>query len=150
MKFKYFVSSLLLITVMACNQPSNESENHSSNSTEKQEQKRDGVYFANLKDGDKVKSPFIIEMGVRGMEVEPAGKLDEGKGHHHLIIDGSFTEKGQMVAKDETHLHFGKGQTSDTLSLSPGAHTLTLQFANGLHQSYGQDWSNTISITVEN
>jgi len=150
MKFKYFVSSLLLMAVMACNQSAKESVNSKVSATGNQEQKRDGVYFVNLKDGDNVKSPFIIEMGVKGMEVEPAGKLNEGKGHHHLIIDGSFTEKGQMVAKDETHLHFGKGQTSDTLSLSPGTHTLTLQFANGLHQSYGQDWSNTISVTVEN
>ncbi|MFI5221698.1 MAG: DUF4399 domain-containing protein, partial [Bacteroidia bacterium] len=65
------------------------------------------------------------------------------------IIDGSFIEKGQMVPNDKTHLHFGKGQTADTLSLPPGHHTLTLQFANGMHQSYGKDWSKTISVTVK-
>jgi uncharacterized protein DUF4399 len=107
-----------------------------------------GVFFVNLKDGDKVTSPVIIQMGVNGMEVEPAGKLDEGKGHNHLIIDGGFTERGQVVPADASHIHFGKGQTSDTLQLSPGKHTLTLQFANGLHESYGKDWSKTISITV--
>lgn len=55
---------------------------------------KSGVYFVNLKDSDHVKSPIIIKMGVQGMEVEPAGKLNEGKGHHHLIIDGSYIEKG--------------------------------------------------------
>jgi hypothetical protein len=83
------------------------------------------------------------------MDVEAAGKINEGKGHHHIIIDGSYIEKGQMVPKDETHIHFGKGQTSDTLKLSEGSHTLTLQFANGAHESYGKDWSKTITVNVE-
>ena len=107
-----------------------------------------GVYFVNLKDGDKLKSPVIIQMGVHGMTVEPAGKVDEGKGHHHIIIDGAFIEKGQVVPMDKTHLHFGKGQTTDTLKLAPGTHTLTLQFANGVHDSYGEEWSKTITINV--
>jgi hypothetical protein len=87
-------------------------------------------------------------MGVHGMSVEPAGKVSVGKGHHHIIIDGAFIENGQTVPMDKTHLHFGKGQTTDTLKLNPGRHTLTLQFANGVHDSYGKDWSKTISITV--
>ena len=88
-------------------------------------------------------------MGVKGMVIEPAGKIVEGKGHHHIIIDGSYIEKGQMVPKDETHLHYGKGQTSDTLKLNPGKHTLTLQFGNGVHESYGKYWSNTVTVDVE-
>jgi hypothetical protein len=88
-------------------------------------------------------------MGVSGMEIEPAGPVNEGKGHHHIIIDGSFVENGVTVPADATHIHFGKGQTSDTLELAPGPHTITLQFANGLHASYGEDWSKTIAVTVE-
>ncbi len=107
-----------------------------------------GVYFVNLKDGDKVKSPVIIQMGVRGMSIEPAGKVSVGKGHHHIIIDGTYIENGQTVPMDKTHLHFGKGQTTDTLKLTPGLHSLTLQFANGVHDSYGKNWSKTILITV--
>lgn len=139
---------VLLSMIIACDQtPKVETGN--SNTRNVQNIDGNGVYFSNLKDGDTVKSPVIIQMGVKGMEVEPAGKLNTGKGHHHLIVDGSFVEKGQMVAKDETHLHFGKGQTSDTLQLSPGSHTLTLQFADGMHQSYGQDWSRTIQVVVK-
>ncbi len=148
MKTNSIISSLLLTALIACNQPANESGNNSTQEgTQKQNQ--NGVYFVNHKDGDTVASPVIIEMGVRGMTVEPAGKLSEGKGHHHLIIDGSFVEKGQMVPKDETHLHFGKGQTTDTLKLSPGPHLLTLQFGDGMHQSYGQDWSQSLAIIVK-
>ena len=54
-----------------------------------------------------------------------------------------------LAPKDATHIHFGKGQTVDTLALTPGTHTLTLQFANGVHESYGKDWSKTITVEVE-
>ncbi|HWY99319.1 MAG TPA: DUF4399 domain-containing protein [Bacteroidia bacterium] len=139
MKMKFLIILLPFMSLFACNQASKQDDKGPSQT---------GVYFVNLKDGDKVKSPVIIKMGVWGMDLEPAGDYNKGKGHHHLIIDGNYVEKGEMVPKDETHLHFGKGQTVDTLALNPGEHTLTLQFADGLHRSYGKDWSATIKITV--
>ena len=110
---------------------------------------KQGVYFKNLKDGDVVSSPVTVEMGVRGIEVKPAGMLAEGSGHHHIIIDKGGIENGAVVPADEKHIHFGKGQTETELKLSKGKHTLTLQFANGIHQSYGKTLSKTITITVE-
>jgi hypothetical protein len=142
MKYKQLLLALLLIgTVIGCKHNENTESTSAVTAT-------NGVYFVNLKDGDKVKSPVIIQMGVKGMNVEPAGAMHDSMGHHHLIIDGTWIEKGTMVPKDSTHLHFGKGQTVDTLSLSPGEHTLTLQFADGMHRSYGKEWSSTIKITV--
>jgi hypothetical protein len=35
------------------------------------------------------------------------------------------------------------------LELEPGPHTLTLQFANANHQSFGKKFAKTISINVE-
>lgn len=148
MKFKLFIAPLIAISVIVCNQSCKQDGANSQSDKISSADEKPGVYFVNLKDGDKVKSPVVVQMGVRGMEVEPAGAYNDDKGHHHLIIDGSYIEKGEMVPKDETHLHFGKGQTIDTLKLSPGDHTLTLQFADGLHKSYGKDWSATIKITV--
>lgn len=107
------------------------------------------VFFANLEDGQTVSSPVKVEFGVEGMEVEPAGELHEGKGHHHIIIDGAALERGTVVPADETNIHYGKGQTETELELAPGQHTLTMQFADGYHQSYGEQMSATISITVE-
>jgi hypothetical protein len=57
--------------------------------------------------------------------------------------------ENEVIPTDATHMHFGKGQTECDLRLSPGKHTLTLQFANGAHLSYGPKFSKTISITVE-
>jgi hypothetical protein len=147
MKINFFVLPLTLLIATSCGRPRNENA-QSTEDTTAPAKEQSGVYFVNIKDGDQVKSPVIIQMGVHGMSVEPAGKVNEGKGHHHIIIDGTYIEKGLVVPMDKTHLHFGKGQTTDTLKMNPGKHTLTLQFANGVHDSYGKDWSRTIAITV--
>jgi len=107
------------------------------------------VFFVSPKDGATVGRDVDVRMGVRGLTVEPAGQVHESAGHHHLIIDGGPIPAGQVVPKDATHLHFGKGQTETRLKLAPGAHTLTLQFANGHHESYGPAMSQTIHIKVK-
>ncbi len=156
MKFHFLPVSLALLALASCGQSHKENDEsadstevaQSTEDTSEMAEEHSGVYFITPKDGEELKSPVIIQMGVNGMTVEPAGKVVEGKGHHHIIVDGAFIEKGQVVPMDKTHIHFGKGQTTDTLKLSPGAHTLTLQFADGVHDSYGKDWSKTISIKV--
>lgn len=109
----------------------------------------EGVYFKGISDGDLVSSPLTVKMGVCGKDVKPAGEVAEGTGHHHLIVDGGCVRQGETVPKDANHLHFGKGQTEATLNLTKGAHTLTLQFADGHHASYGESMCKTIGVTVQ-
>ena len=107
------------------------------------------VFFVEPLEGVILSSPVHVVMGVEGMEVEPAGEAKENKGHHHILINGNFIERGVVVPADELNIHFGKGQTETDLELEPGAYTLTLQFADGLHQSYGEAMSASIKVTVE-
>ena len=107
------------------------------------------VFFKNIIEGDTLVSPFKVEMGVRGMKIKPAGQVESGTGHHHLIIDKCFMEYGKIIPMDEQHIHYGKGDTITEVSLPRGQHTLTLQFANGMHMSYGEQFSNTINIYVK-
>lgn len=107
------------------------------------------VYFVSPADGATVTSPVKIQMGVEGMEVQPAGKMEDGSGHHHIVIDADPVAKGTLVPADDKHKHFGKGQTETELQLAPGQHTLQLQFANGVHLSYGEQMNSKITITVE-
>ena len=100
-------------------------------------------------DGATVSSPFKVRFGVSGMSVAPAGEVVADSGHHHLIIDGGPVPAGEVVPATPTSLHFGKAQTETELTLPPGKHTLTAQFANGAHQSYGPAMSQTITITVK-
>jgi hypothetical protein len=106
------------------------------------------VFFKNLRNGQVVHSPLKVEMGLEGMRLDTAGAVVAGTGHHHLLIDaGDSIAAGQVVPKDSTHLHFGKAQSSAEIKLAPGNHLLTLQFADGIHRSYGGRL--TASITVE-
>ncbi|NRR33970.1 DUF4399 domain-containing protein [Oxalobacteraceae bacterium] len=107
------------------------------------------VSFIEPANGATVSSPFKVKFGVMGMEVKPAGDMTEKTGHHHLLINAEPIKAGESVPFDETHLHFGKGQTETEVKLAPGTYTLTLQFANGAHQSYGPAGSNTIKVTVK-
>ena len=107
------------------------------------------VYFLSPKDGAKVSSPVKVKFGVDGYQVKPAGSVDALTGHHHVIVDGKATPEGEIVPADATHLHYGKGQTEAEIPLSSGDHTLTLQFADGSHKSYGPAMSSTIHITVK-
>ena len=98
------------------------------------------------KDG-KVK--VHVRMGATGIKVQPAGKVVPGTGHHHIIINADATKLGEPVPKDATHIHYGGGQTETDLHLAPGSYKLTMQFANGVHQSYGSKLSATIHIVVK-
>ena len=108
------------------------------------------VFFKNLKNGQTVSSPVKVEMGVDGLKLDTAGAIVAGTGHHHLLIDaGDSIPAGQVVPKDSTHLHFGKAQSSAEVKLAPGKHVLTLQFADGIHRSYGGQLATSITVTVK-
>ena len=112
--------------------------------------KANRVFFVEPKAGAKVSSPVKVVFGVEGMTISPAGQNmgDTTKGHHHLIIDGKGIAAGQPVPMNATHKHFGKGQTETSIKLAPGKHTLTMQFADAMHISYGEKMSTTIEIEV--
>lgn len=109
------------------------------------------VFFIEPKDGAVVGNEVKVTMGVQGMEIKPAGAVVENTGHHHLLIDAQQQlNVGETVPTgSDKHLHFGKGQTETLIKLAPGTHTLTLQFANGAHVSYGEKMRSTISVTVK-
>ena len=107
------------------------------------------VFFESPSNGAEVTSPVKVVMGVEGIEIKPAGEVVEGTGHHHLLINKGFIAPGQVIPTDDAHRHFGKGQTEMELELPPGEYKLTLQFADGLHRSYGEPLSATIEIKVK-
>ena len=107
------------------------------------------VSFVEPVDGATVTSPFKVKFAVSGMDIKPAGDMTAKTGHHHLLINMGAMKAGEMIPMDEKHLHFGKGQTETDVTLPPGQYMLTMQFANGAHQSYGPEWANSVKITVK-
>ncbi|MDQ6954485.1 MAG: DUF4399 domain-containing protein [Mariprofundaceae bacterium] len=110
---------------------------------------KQGVYFVMPSNASTHQGEVHLVMAVNGMAVQKAGVLKEGTGHFHVIVDGGFVAKGSPVAKNATHIHFGKGQVEAKLELPDGEHTLTLQFADGHHISYGAAWSQTVRVNIK-
>jgi hypothetical protein len=107
------------------------------------------VSFVEPANGATVSSPFKVKFAVSGMDIKPAGDMTANTGHHHLLINAAPIKAGEVIPADDKHIHFGKGQTETEVTLPPGNYTLTMQFANGLHQAYGPAMNKEIKITVK-
>jgi hypothetical protein len=110
------------------------------------------VYFISPQNGATLHGPVTVRFGLKGMGIAPAGVKFDNTGHHHLLVDMDVSElklDAPLPATDKI-LHFGKGQTETTLTLSPGKHTLELVFADYSHMSFDPPLhSQKITITVD-
>lgn len=108
------------------------------------------VYIISPKDGDTVSSPVVVQFGLKGMGVAPAGVNQPNTGHHHLLIDvNQMPDFNLPLANNEQIRHFGGGQTEVELTLTPGKHTLQLVLADYLHIAHDKPLtSEKITITV--
>ncbi len=89
-------------------------------------------------------------MTTKGYTVEPAKKgVNEGKGHHHLIIDVDLPDLSQPVPKDGQHIHMGDGSTCKKIELSKGMHTIKALFARGNHIPYDPPVTDSVVIFVK-
>tara|TARA_B100000674_G_C37594431_1_gene802345 strand:- start:283 stop:672 length:390 start_codon:yes stop_codon:yes gene_type:complete len=91
------------------------------------------VYFINLQDGDILKSPFLVQFGLSGKGVAPAGTDVANTGHHHLLINVDELDFKMPIPSSKQHLHFGMGQTEVTLDLPRGKHKLQLVLGDKYH-----------------
>jgi hypothetical protein len=109
------------------------------------------VYIISPKDGAKVKSPVLVQFGLKGMGVAPAGVKFDNTGHHHLLIDTDPpANMGAPLPATDNLKHFGKGQTETSLTLTPGKHTLQLVLGDQNHVPHDPPViSKRITITVE-
>lgn len=159
-----FLGVIITVSIIGCNNNTDKSEETKDTMTHDMHMSESSVsmpampeipadakvYFANLKDGQTVKSPVKVEMAVQGLSVDTAnGKLKPASGHHHILIDIDSIPANTVIVKDSVHLHFGNAQTSAEVKLSPGKHTLTLQFADALHRSYGSRLTSKVTLNVK-
>ena len=107
------------------------------------------VYFINIKDGQILKSPFLVKFGLTGeMGIAPALADWPDTGHHHLIINAPPPNENKAISKKQLHLH--KGQTEITIKLPPGKHTLQAVLGDYSHIPHDPPvMSEVISVTVE-
>ena len=98
------------------------------------------MYFINLKDGDQVQSPFLVQLGLtEQMGLAPAAADWPDTGHHHLVIDTPTPNPNKSIPKGEI-----------TIELPPGEHTLQAVLADYAHVIHdGPVVSDVITITVK-
>ena len=140
-----FLILIIISSGVSCNQ-----KRHNVNEKMKNNlQSTPRVYFKWPKDNSTVSSPVFIDMGLDIMQVEAAGTVKNGFGHHHILINQYYWPKGSIIPMSDSTLHYGLGQTDTSLDLLPGDYVISLQFADGVHVSYGKELSSSIKIKVE-
>jgi hypothetical protein len=109
------------------------------------------VYFISPKEGATVSSPVSVQFGLKGMGIAPAGVKFENSGHHHLLIDTDApTDQTLPLPTSDKVVHFGKGQTETTVTLTPGKHTLQLVLGDQNHTPHNPPvMSKKITVTVK-
>lgn len=106
------------------------------------------AYFTNLKDGDKVESPFVVRFGLAMRGLVPAGKTAGRAGHHHLLVNQSLPmDFKKPLPFTDQYIHFGKGQMETVLDLKPGTYSLNLLLADQGHIPYFV-YSKPMKVTV--
>ena len=107
------------------------------------------VYFVNLEDGDTLKSPFLIQFGLSGKGIAPAGVDRSDTGHHHLLINVDSIDLKASIPSSKNHIHFGGGQTEAMIDLLPGIYSLQLVLGDMYHVPHNPPLSSKkISVKV--
>ncbi len=95
------------------------------------------TYFTNLKDGDKVETPFVARFGLSMRGLVPAGKSAGRAGHHHLLVNqGLPMDFKKPLPFTDQYIHFGKGQMESVINLPPGTYEVRLLLADAGHIPY--------------
>ena len=108
------------------------------------------VYIISPNNGARVHSPVLVQFGLKGMGIAPAGVKFDNTGHHHLLVDTEVpTNLAAPLPTTDKIVHFGKGQTETMLTLSPGKHTLQLLLGDMNHVPHDPPvTSKKVTITV--
>jgi len=112
------------------------------------------VFFVQPKNGATVKPMSTFEFGNERVTIAavPPGTLTPeqvrpGMMHYHLGVDTDCLPPGTVIVKADPWIHFGAGNSTIEMSLTPGAHKLVLQAADDMHRTVA-GLCETINVTV--
>lgn len=74
--------------------------------------------FTNLKNNDRVVSPFVVQFGMSNWGIAPAKHDHPKTGHHHLLVDAPLPIPiTAPIPFSKNYVHFGAGQMQTVLDL---------------------------------
>ncbi len=94
------------------------------------------AYFTNLKDGDRIETPYLLKFGLSGgWGLAPIAQPGRARsGHHHLLVNRELPLNfKEALPFNDQYIHFGKGQMETVLTLAPGTYTLRMLLADQQH-----------------
>jgi Domain of unknown function (DUF4399) len=98
------------------------------------------VFFSEPKNGATVKSPVHIVFASDMFTIAPVppGEIAPeavraNTGHFHLGVDTDCLAPGSVIPKANPWVHFGKGDNSIDMQLTPGPHKLAVQAGDDRH-----------------
>ena len=94
---------------------------------------------------------FLLTMEVSGVSIVPAGTMEEGTGHHHLVIDGPLPNEGAPIPPTtDVVIHLGQAQTEfEITGLGPGRHTVIAVVGDGMHIPLSPWVADTVTVLVQ-
>jgi hypothetical protein len=96
----------------------------------------------------QLSSPVKVCMKVSGLVVEKSKKgVNEGRGHHHLLLNSLPVDLSQPIGKQE--IHMGDGSKCKELKFVPGRHVIYSVFAYGNHVPYDPAITDRIINTIK-
>lgn len=134
--------------------------------------KLQAIFIMTPKTGDTVTSPVKICIESLGVELESASNgNNEGKGHHHIIVDmplpaeiAEVTKESEaaglgtslkgmgrlrVIKEDHNHIHWSDGSDCGRVDLRPGKRVIRSLFSYGNHVPFYPILSDSILITVK-
>ncbi len=95
-------------------------------------------------------SSVTVVLEVSGLTIAPAGTMDPGTGHHHLIVDRILPVGGVPIPTFPGHVHMGQAQTEYELTdLEPGEHMVIAVMGDGAHVPLDPWVVDTVRFVVE-
>ena len=93
----------------------------------------------------------LVTLEVSGLTIAPAGTMDPGTGHHHLVVDAGLPAAGSPIPTTPgVSIHMGQAQTEMELTgLEPGEHTVIAVVGDGVHIPLNPLVVDTVRFVVE-
>ncbi len=92
----------------------------------------------------------LVTLEVSGLTIAPAGTMDPGTGHHHLVVDAALPAGGMPIPSTPgVHIHMGQAQTEYELTdLTSGEHTVIAVVGDGAHMPLVPTVVDTVRFVV--
>jgi hypothetical protein len=150
----------VLLTGCGSNAPSNEAAPGAAApgaapTAQHEEGHRGGrVFFVEPKNGATVKSPVKFVFGADDFTIAPVpeGTVESVRaatGHYHLGVEADCLPVGQEIPRGTPGwVHFGKGDNTIEMQLTPGTHKFSVQAGDDKHVTVA-GLCETITVKVE-